>query len=171
MEKYSGMTNAVLLLDDYKEDARMLHQSFRNAGFKGMVVVIEDEGFFPEDVIPVYQYFCGAFQKNVKVPGKARHFNEIQVPDYWEVSGNNASGKVQDLHRERGRIFYAEPKHKRLVRTVDWLDENGTVRSSDHYNQCGALYARTFLTKTESGFARRILMRKGAGADGKLCDA
>lgn len=47
------------------------------------------------------------------------------------------------MYRERGRIFYAEPKNKRLVRVVDWLDEKGVVRSSDHYNRYGALYART----------------------------
>jgi accessory Sec system glycosyltransferase GtfB len=29
------------------------------------------------------------------------------------------------------------------VKVVDWLDEKGIVRSSDHYNRFGALYART----------------------------
>ncbi|MDE6891304.1 MAG: accessory Sec system glycosylation chaperone GtfB, partial [Lachnospiraceae bacterium] len=69
------------------------------------------------------------------------------VPDYWEISGNNNSGKVQDLSRERGRIFYAEPKHKRLVRVVDWYDERGIVRFSDHYNRYGAIYARTIFSE------------------------
>ena len=50
---------------------------------------------------------------------------------------------MNDLYRERGRIFYAEPAHKRRVKVVDWYDEKGTVRSSDHYNRYGALYART----------------------------
>ncbi len=154
MEKYSGITDAVLLLDNYGEDSEMLRQSFRRAGFTGPVAVIEDDGFFPEDVISVYQYFCGDFRKSKKVPQKARYFNQINVPDYWEISGNNSNGKVYDLHRERGRIFYAEPKHKRLVRVVDWLDEKGTVRSSDHYNRYGALYARTFFSKDGKRFCR-----------------
>ena len=57
MEKYSGMTEAVILLDNYGEDSEMLHRSFRDAGFTGPVVVIEDGVFFPEDVISVCQYF------------------------------------------------------------------------------------------------------------------
>ena len=161
MEKYSGLTDTVLLLDNYGEESEMLHQSFRRAGFKGPVIVIGDDGFFPEDVISVYQYFCGDFKESGREPGKARYFNQINVPDYWEVSGNNSDGKVHDLHRERGRIFYAEPKHKRLVRVVDWLDETGTVRSSDHYNRYGYLYARTFFSKDGKRFCRAYFDAEG----------
>lgn len=161
MEKYSGMTDTVLLLDNYGEESEMLHQSFRRAGFTGPVVVIGDDGFFPEDVIPVYQYFCGNFKESGRGTGKARYFNQINVPDYWEISGNNSDGKVHDLHRERGRIFYAEPRHKRLVRVVDWLDENGTVRSSDHYNRYGFLYARTFFSKDGKRFCRAYFDAEG----------
>lgn len=161
MEKHSGLIHAVLLLDNYGEESKMLHRSFREAGFTDPVIVIEDNGFFPEDVIPVYQYFCGDFQNSTKVPGKARYFNQIQVPDYWEISGNNSGGSVHDLHRERGRIFYAEPKHKRLVRVVDWLDEKGTVRSSDHYNSYGALYARTFFNQDGKRFCKAYFDAEG----------
>lgn len=161
MEKHNGMTDTVLLLDNYAEESEMLHQSFWRAGFTGPVIVIEDDGFFPEDVISLYQYFCGDFRNSIKVPGKARYFNQINVPDYWEVSGNNSGGKVYELHRERGRIFYAEPKHKRLVRVVDWLDEKGTVRSSDHYNSYGALYARTFFNKEGKRFCKAYFDAEG----------
>lgn len=161
MEKYSGMIDTVLLLDNYGEESQMLHQSFRRAGFTGPVIVIGDDGFFPEDVISVYQYFCGDFKKSGKGSGRARYFNQINVPDYWEISGNNSEGKVHDLHRERGRIFYAEPKHKRLVRVVDWLDEKGTVRSSDHYNRYGFLYARTFFSKDGKRFCRAYFDAEG----------
>lgn len=161
METNRGLTDTVLLLDNYGEDSEMLHLSFRRAGFTGPVVVIEDDGFFPEDVISVYQYFCGDFRESGRVPGKARYFNQINVPDYWEVSGNNSSGKVSDLNHERGRIFYAEPKHKRLVRVVDWMDEKGTVRSSDHYNRYGALYARTFFNKDAKRFCKAYFDAEG----------
>lgn len=161
MEKYSGLTDGVLLLDNYGEDSAMLHQSFRGASFEGPVIVIEDDGFFPEDVVSAYQYFCGNFKDSAKTSGKARYFNEINVPDYWEISGNNSVGKVHDLNHERGRIFYAEPKHKRLVRVVDWLDEGGTVRSSDHYNRYGALYARTFFNKEGKRFCKAYFDAEG----------
>lgn len=161
MEENRGLTDAVLLLDDYGECSHMLYQSFRSAGFTGPVIVIEDEGFFPEDVISVYQYFCGDFQKSDRVPGKARYFNQIECPDYWEISGSNSNGKVHDLYHERGRIFYAEPKHKRLVRLVDWTDEKGTARFSDHYNRYGALYARTFFNKDGKRFCRAYFDPEG----------
>lgn len=154
MEKARRLTDSILLLDDYGESSNMLHQSFRSAGFKGPVIVIEDNGFLPEDVISVYQYFCGDFRKSGKVPGKARFFNQIEAPDYWEISGNGSRGTVNDLQYERGRIFFAEPKHSRLVRVVDWMDKNGTVRFSDHYNRYGALYARTIFSKDAKRFCR-----------------
>lgn len=161
MEKSGGPTDTVLLLDNYGEDSDMLRQSFQGAGFTGPVVVIEDDGFFPEDVISVYQYFCGDFGKSGKVQGKARYFNQIDVPDYWEISGSGSNGKVNHLHHERGRIFYAEPKHKRLVRVVDWMDEKGTVRFSDHYNKYGALYARTFFNKDGKRFCKAYFDAEG----------
>ena len=64
MEKSGGMIDTVLLLDNYGEESDMLRQSFRNAGFTGPVIVIEDNGFLPEDVISVYQYFCGSFRES-----------------------------------------------------------------------------------------------------------
>ena len=160
MEKTADVST-VLLLDDFGEESRMLYESMRASGFEGPVIVIEDNGFYPEDVISVYQFFCGKFEKSTKVPGKPRYFNQINVPDFWEISGNNSNGKVHDKGHERGRIFYAEPKEKRLVRVVDWLDERGIVRFSDHYNRCGALYARTFFSKEGKKFCRTYYDAEG----------
>lgn len=161
METHRGLTDGVLLLDTYGEESEMLRQSFRSAGFTGPVIVIEDDGFFPEDVLSVYQYFCGDFRQSHSIPGKARYFNEINIPDYWEIKASNSGGKVHDLHRERGRIFYAEPKHERQVRVVDWMDDKGTVRSSDHYNRYGALYARTFFSKDAKRFCKAYFDGEG----------
>lgn len=135
--------NIVLLLDNYLADSKKLHTSFKLAGKAYPVAVIADDGFLPDDVTSVFGFFLGDFKASPKVPGKPRFFNQIQVPEYWEISGTNSNGKVHDLNKERGRIFYAEPAHKRLVKIVDWLDDRGMVRSSDHYNKYGALYART----------------------------
>ncbi len=139
--------DVVLFFDNYLQDSCNLHTSFRLAGKDYPVVVIEDDGFLPEGVMSVYGYFLGEFAVGEKIPGKPRYFNQITVPEYWEISGNNSSGKIHYLNKERGRIFYAEPKHKRLVKTVDWLDDRGVVRSSDHYNRQGALYARTIFNR------------------------
>lgn len=139
----NAVKDAVLLMDTYSKDSQKLHTSFKITGKNIPAVVIDDDGFLPEDVTSVYGYFLGEFAVSDRVPGKPRYFNQITVPEYWEISGNNSSGKIHDLNKERGRIFYAEPKHKRLVKVVDWCDERGIVRVSDHYNKYGALYART----------------------------
>lgn len=133
----------ILLFDQYSSDSRNLHESFRAAGKNYPAAVIEDNGFLPEDVMSVYGFFLGDFASAPGTFGKPRYFNQIRVPEFWEISGSNSSGSIHDLEKERGRIFYSEPKHRRLVRVVDWYDDRGVVRSSDHYNRCGALYART----------------------------
>ena len=143
MGNLTKIENVVLLFDVYNQDSQNLHTSFKLAGKEYHAAVIDDDGFLPDDVISVYGYFLGEFSKGEKVPGKPRYFNQIQVPKYWEISASNTSGKVHDLHKERAKIFYSEPKHKRHVKVVDWYDEKGVVRSSDHYNKYGALYART----------------------------
>ncbi len=143
MGKCSGTEEIVLLFDSYSLESKNLHSSFMATGKNYPAVVIEDDGFLPDNVISVYSFFLGDFKESAQIPGKPRFFNQIKVPEHWEISGNNANGKVHDLKKERGRIYYAAPAHKRLVRIVDWLDDSGVVRSSDHYNKYGALYART----------------------------
>lgn len=162
MEGFHGADHIVLLLDSYTPDSERLVTSFRLAGKKYPAAVIEDDGFLPEDVMSVYGFFLGDFEKASGednraeevvgkpdhgvfngVPGKPRYFNQIRVPDYWEISGTNSEGSVHDLSHERGKIFYAEPRDKRLVRVVDWYDDRGVVRCCDHYNRYGALYAKT----------------------------
>jgi accessory Sec system glycosyltransferase GtfB len=135
------MKECVLLMDTYDVESRNLHHSLLAAGFDCRAAVINDDGFLPEDVLSVYGWFLGKFE------GKPRYFNQITVPDYWEISGSNSGGSVHDREHERARIFYTEPLHKRLVKIVDWLDERGVVRASDHYNRYGALYARTIFNK------------------------
>ena len=143
MDRSVRLNEVALLFDNYSQDSRNLRISFQRSGYDCPALVIEDDGFLPEDVISVYGFFLGDFRQKPGIPGKPRYFNQVKVPDYWEISGTNSLGKVHDLYRERGRIFYAEPKHKRLIKVVDWYDENKVVRSSDHYNRYGALYART----------------------------
>lgn len=135
--------NVVLLFETYHDDSRSLHDSFKQAGCFYPAVVIDEDGFLPEDVQSVFGYFLGDFRNAPGSFGRPRYFNQIPIPDYWEISGNNATGKVNDLQHDRARIFYAMPYHKRLVRIVDWLDDRGVVRYSDHYNRYGAVFART----------------------------
>ncbi len=161
MEKYIEMKDTILLFDHYGADSENLYTSFELAGFHFPAAVIEDNGFLPENVISVYGYFLGDFKKALGDKARPKYFNQIKVPEYWEISGNNNTGSVHDLYKERAKIFYTEPLHKRRVKIVDWYDEKGTVRSSDHYNRYGAVFARTVFNAKGQKFSKSYFSPAG----------
>lgn len=146
MERIDSTTDIVLLLDDYLADSQKLHNSFSNAEIDCPVLVINGDGFTPDGVIDIYGVMLGDFSKCNNSPGHPRYFNQIETPQYWEIASTNTSGNVSDMGKERARIYYTTPKNKRLVKLVEWLDEEGNVRLSDHYNKWGAVYARTIFS-------------------------
>ncbi len=148
MEQFDYRTDIVLLLDSFENDAYRLFQSFEAVKSNICVVIVEDSGFLPEGMTSVYRFFidrAGYENREGKIP---KFFDQITVPDYWEISSTYTQGKVQNLDKERARIFYSEPTNKRLVKEVDWLNEKGIVRSSDMYDKYGNLYARIIYNKS-----------------------
>lgn len=133
----------VLLLDNYSADSQKLYRSFVQTGLDIPTFVAEDNGFLPEGMHSIYDYFLGDFSAVENGYNRSRYFNEITVPDFWEIKGTAAKASVYDQSHERAKIFYAQQDHKRRVKTVDWFDDKGVVRVSDHYNKYGALYAKT----------------------------
>ena len=71
--------NIILLLDNYGDDSRKLHNSFKLAGKNYPVFVIDEDGFLPEDVTSVFGYFLGDFKNAENIPGKPRYFNQIRI--------------------------------------------------------------------------------------------
>lgn len=138
LDRYSE-DEVILLFNRYSADSRRLHASFKRAGCNPIAVAIEDDGFLPGDVMSVYGYFTGANGKKQKGAGKRSYYNEIAVPCSRETDGMEA----YDRYKTRGKLFYAGLRHKRQVKTVNWYDERDTIRTSDHYNRYGAVYART----------------------------
>ena len=151
MDRAVEVTNAAkgitLLFDTFSGESRNLLDSFKNAGADFHAAVIEDDGFLPDDLMSVYGFFLGGYRNADSLPGKPMYFNQIQIPDYWRIEGNNSSAKVMDRTRERARIFFTEPTHRRLVKIVDWLDDAGQVRLSEHYNRYGAIFCHTIFNK------------------------
>lgn len=143
MEKLIERKELILLLDTFSQEAKDLYTSFQLSQNKYLTIVIEEDGFLPDGVISLYGFFLGDFEKEKTLPQKPRFFNQITVPEFWEIRGTNSNGSIYNKDKERGKIFYTEPKHKRMVKVIDWYDERGVVRSSDHYNRYGALYGRT----------------------------
>lgn len=156
MDQTSKIT---LLFDQFSQESRNLYESFQNAGADFTAAVIEDDGFLPEGVASVYGFFC---EEPSDVPrGTPKYFNQIPVPEYWRIEANNTSGKVMDKNKERARIFYTEPTHKRLVKIVDWLDDCGKVRLSEHYNRYGEIFCRTIFNKKGQKAARMFYTPQG----------
>lgn len=132
----------ILLLDNYNEESRKLHDSFKKAGFNGIVIVIEENGFLPNGVISLFgYYYMQGTTENIR--NKPLYFDEIEIPDFWEIKGAHHSGEVFDLHKKRGIIHYTPYVDGRIVDYVNWLDENGRIVFTDFYDFLGHLYARS----------------------------
>ncbi|HEM2735327.1 TPA: accessory Sec system glycosylation chaperone GtfB [Streptococcus suis] len=147
----------ILLFDYFHTASQDLYYSLKQAGLTGSTIAINDDGFLPEGVTSVYSYYCQMEAGH----GKTLYFNQIKVPPFWEITGTNGEGEIWEYSEKRAKIFYAEPKHLRHVKNVDWMDKNEKVRFTDHYNQYGWLYARTYFTAEQKATTRSYFTREG----------
>ena len=129
----------IQLFDYFNQETQDLHDSLLAAGYACPTIVIEDNGFLPDDMISPYTYFLG----DETGQRKPLFFNQVPVPPFWEISGDNQLARVCDVGEERARIHYASQAGGRLVKQVDWLDKKGQVKLSDRYNKYGRRFAQT----------------------------
>lgn len=127
------------LFDTYNQNSWDLHYSLLKSGYQNPTIAINDDGFLPDDVTSPYLYFTG-FESS---EGRPLYFNEVVVPEYWEIGANNNQGEIFDLNQRRGVIHFAQPTHLRQVQSVDWFDLEGRRRLTDRYNKFGHRYAQT----------------------------
>ncbi|MGT2832552.1 accessory Sec system glycosylation chaperone GtfB [Streptococcus halotolerans] len=127
------------LFETYDQNSWDLHYSLIVSGYNNPTISITDDGFLPDDVTSPFLYFTGFSEAS----GRPLYFNEVPVPDYWEIAGNNTQGEILDYEKKRAIINYANPKHLRQVKSVDWLDEKGRLRLTDRYNKYGSRFAQT----------------------------
>lgn len=141
MEKYGSLDKGLLLLDHMDDKAVLLYESFKKAGFEGVTLVVEDDGFIPDDVVGLYRFFIKKGNPTIQ----PRFFNQIDSEDYWVITANNQSGEISDMGILKGRINYTKryKDEKRIVSSVDWLDEKRLVRATDYYDIYGELYSRS----------------------------
>lgn len=136
----------ISLFETYGQASWDLHYSLMSAGYTHPTIVLNDDGFLPNDVTSPYLFFTGFKENAQKNP---RYFNQVPVPEFWEIRGNNSEGEIVEFHKKRGHIHYASPSHQRFVKVVDWYDENGKTRVSDRYNKEGYRFAQTVYDATE----------------------
>lgn len=134
----------ITLFDNYSQESWDLHYSLLSSGFNHPTIVLTDDGFLPEDVYSPYEFFTGFDQ----VVGKSKFFNEIRVPKFWEITSSGHGGSITDRHIKRATIVFSNPTHKRFVKAVEWLDEEGKVFSIDRYNKKGYRFSQTSFNDT-----------------------
>lgn len=136
-----------------------LRNSLKEAGVTGQTIVLEENGFLPEGVFSLYGMMC-QFEGE---KGKPLYFNQVPVPDGWQITGNPQQGEIWDHGVLKGKIFYTDtaPNNSRLVCNVDWLDDKQVVRTTDHYNSAGRCYARTFFNEAQLPTSKSYYDRSG----------
>ena len=127
------------VFDTYSRESQDLLHSMQESGFTHPTVVLEPNGFLPDGVESPFLYFLG----QPKGEKRGRYFNEVPVPDFWEISGDNSSAKVNYYGQEKARIAYHAASYKRIVESVEWLDDKGQVVMIERYDQYGRKIAVT----------------------------
>ena len=127
------------VFDSYSRESQDLLHSMQESGFHHPTVVLEPDGFLPDGVESPFLYFLGQPEGEKR----GRYFNEVLVPDFWEISGDNNMGKVTYYGQEKARIYYHIASYKRIVERVEWLDDKSQVVMIERYDQYGRKIAVT----------------------------
>ena len=156
------MSGTVLLLQELTGPGQELLDSLQQAGIPVTPVFLEDDGFLPEGALSPY---TGVLHQEEEEPeGRPLYFDRVPVPKYWEIRGTGSGGEIVDCETVRGRICYCRRGKEaggRFVHIVDWLDRDGKVRFSDHYNRQGRHFATTVLSKEEKPVLRSYFTPSG----------
>ncbi len=137
----------IFMTDRLNEEAGNLMYSFARAGYDVQTVVSSYDGYMPEGILSPYGFYVNG--KKEPEPGLPRYFNQIDLPDFWEIESTTTSGEVHEYEDLRARLFYAEPKSERHLKIIDWIDKNGKARCSDHYDRYGRRFAQTILDRNQ----------------------
>ncbi len=150
----------IVLTDRIDSGSKMLAFSLKNAGYQCPCISIREDGFLPEGFQSPYGFYI--YGENMPSEEKPLFFNEVVKPKYWEIKAAGSGAEFFEAHHKRAKAYYAEPKIKRYVKIVDWYDEDGRVRLSDHYDRFGHRFAQSVMDEEQ-----KLLYRTYFTPDGK----
>lgn len=131
------------LFENFDTDSIDFLRSQKIAGFKIPSVVINDDGFLPNEVDSPIKYYCHFSQQKMPL-----YFDQLPLPRFWRIEATSRSANVFDLDRKRAEINFTETgDNSRLIKQVQWFDRDQQVRWIDHYNQNGWRFAQTYYDK------------------------
>ncbi|WP_414047266.1 accessory Sec system glycosylation chaperone GtfB [Macrococcus equi] len=119
-----------------------IHNSFYNAKMDVVSIVIKDSGFLPKGMHSPYQFFAG---NRVTESSRPKFFNELEIPEYWEIHGSNQAANIFHLGEIKANIKYHSHPQPRSVHRVEWLDKHGRIRFVDIYNRYGLRFRQDVL--------------------------
>ena len=107
---------------------------------KNILELIENVGFKDCKTIEAIDLFCGKSENNDVLKEKDLYYVFIDIPQYWSVRADELNGAIYDNKTKKANIYFKNPKEKRMVSRVDWIDRNNTVYRIDYYNKYGYKY-------------------------------
>lgn len=140
------------LFESFDKQTIVLYNSFKFSGMNRKTIVIEEDGFLPEGVLTPYEFFAN----NENLSTNPLFFNQVKIPKYWMIEGNNNNAVIKDTGYIKGRIIYKKNYKYRIVERVEWLNNQGHTHVIDYYNKRGFSYAQVIL---DPNTHRRILKR------------
>ncbi|PHK48749.1 accessory Sec system glycosylation chaperone GtfB [Staphylococcus edaphicus] len=140
------------LFDVFDKKAIVLYKSFKHSGKQRQTIVIEENGFLPDDILTPYAFFAN----NPKVSTQPLFFNEVPIPRFWTIEGDNNMAFIKNFDEVKARIIYKTNYKYRIVERVEWLNKRGHTQYIDYYNKIGKRYAQVVLDVDSQ---KRILKR------------
>lgn len=148
------MINLFLQFD---ADSIAIYNSQQVAGLKIPTIVIFDDGFLPQDIMTPYKFFAGIGHKRVH----GRYFNALDIPEYYEIRGDNQQAKVIHMTQEIAHIHYRRDYKRRIIERVDFLDDNQQVMMTEYYNQYGDKFKEVNYNETGLAIFERFFDEAG----------
>lgn len=139
------------LFENYGANEQLIVSTLEKSNIEYQTIVLEDDGFVPTNMITPYRFFA----KNEEVERKGMFFNEVPIPEYWFIYGDNNSAKVYEGSEERAKIIYEKGVGLRIVKAVEWFDKSGNLVWIDHYDMYGKKFAETLYNKQ----CKRVMKR------------
>lgn len=146
------------LFERFNQWTETLYYSMIEAGLDHLTIVLNDDGFLPEAVTSPYRFFA---ENEIKDNDRALYFNEIEVPRFWNIEGDNNQALIKDMGQIHGKIHYQPNYKQRIVNNVEWLDPQGFVRFRDHYDQFGIRFAQTTYDLRGVAILKEYFTREG----------
>lgn len=131
------------LFENYKEREKDLEHSLTESGQTHLTIVLNDDGFLPVHVVSPIGFFTRWDMYKKTSHDKPKFFNNLVLPDYWEIRASGRDANIFEGYKKRGHISYSNrPGDYRFIQEVEWFNESGRVRAVDMYNQNGVLFGK-----------------------------